>query len=129
MNLSSNWSHRTYREGLDVTDAEETGVGRLVLGAHFGLDFSQRDEAMKEWLVRTRSNRGKLTLRRCKTALVQLLLENGCSGELESTDWVLDRFAATWHTQMFAGLAGGEFFPHVRRRRRRHGARGGAGSC
>ena len=96
-------------EGLDVTDAEETGVGRLVLGAHFGLDFSQRDEAMKEWLVRTRSNRGKLTLRRCKTALVQLLLENGCSGELESTDWVLDRFAATWHTQMFAGLAGGEW--------------------
>ena len=63
-------------EGLDVTEAEETGVGRLVLGARFGLDFSQRDEAMKERLVRTRANRGKLTLRRCKTALVQLLLES-----------------------------------------------------
>jgi hypothetical protein len=68
-------------EGVDVTDAEETGVGRcvagcvlrlywltgsnvrLVLAAHFGLDLSQKDEAMKEWLVKTRSNRGKLTLR------------------------------------------------------------------
>jgi hypothetical protein len=96
-------------DGLDVTDAEETGVGRLVLGAHFGIDLTQRDESMKEWLVKTRSNRGKLTLRRCKTALVDLLLENGCSGEQESTDWMLDNFAATWHTQMFAGLAGGEW--------------------
>lgn len=96
-------------DGLDVTDAEETGVGRLVLGAHFGIDLTQRDESMKEWLVKTRSNRGKLTLRRCKTTLVELLLENGCSGEQESTDWMLDNFAATWHTQMFAGLAGGEW--------------------
>ena len=96
-------------DGLDVTDAEETGVGRLVLGAHYGIDLTQKDEAMKDWLVKTRSNRGKMTLRRCKSALVDLLLENGCSGEQESTDWMLDNFAATWHTQMFTGLAGGEW--------------------
>lgn len=80
-----------------------------MLGAHYGIDLTQKDEAMKDWLVKTRSNRGKLTLRRCKTALVDLLLENGCSGEQESTDWLLDNFAATWHTQMFTGLAGGEW--------------------
>lgn len=96
-------------DGVDVTDAEETGVGRLVLGAHYGIDLTQKDEAMKDWLVKTRSNRGKLTLRRCKSALVDLLLENGCSGEQETTDWLLDNLAATWHTQMFTGLAGGEW--------------------
>jgi hypothetical protein len=96
-------------DGVDVTDAEETGVGRLVLAAHVGIDLSQKDESMKEWLVKTRSNRGKLTLRRCKQALVELLAENGCSGDQESTDWMLDNFPATWHTQLFSGLAGGEW--------------------
>lgn len=38
-------------------------LDRLVLAAHFGIDRSQKDESMKEWLVKTRSNRGKLTLR------------------------------------------------------------------
>lgn len=64
---------------------------------------------MKDWLVKTRQNRGKLTLRHCKSALVDLLLENGCSGEQECTDWLIDNFAGTWHTQMFTGLAGGEW--------------------
>ena len=73
--------------------------GRLVMAGHFGVDVSQSDGAMKDWLSKTRSNRGKLTLRvcrctksgpdvcntllrfcqRCKQALLEVLVDSGCS--------------------------------------------------
>ena len=56
-------SARSLTPRQDISFPLTRASRRLVLAAHVGIDVSQKDEAMKEWLVKTRSNRRKLTLR------------------------------------------------------------------
>eukprot|EP01051_Picozoa_sp_SAG22_P028007 SAG22_NODE_9669_length_576_cov_0.761006_1_plen_161_part_01 len=95
--------------GIDLTDGFETAIGRLVLAGHHGIDLSQKDSAMRDTLSKTRTNRGKLSLKRCKKALMELLVETACSEDQESTDWTLDNLSVVWHTQLVGSLPGGDW--------------------
>eukprot|EP01050_Picozoa_sp_SAG11_P012169 SAG11_NODE_1336_length_5173_cov_10.716791_8_plen_92_part_00 len=63
--------------GIDInTDSYETRVGRLVMAAHFGVDMSEKDGAMRNTYANTRKHKGKLSLKRCKEELIKFLKQS-----------------------------------------------------